>query len=75
MVLSHFRRQITGGLVEDNGKKYYLANGQLMTGWRQIGDKQYYFNEDGTMATGWITLDGKSYFLREDGSLDSTAEK
>ena len=46
-----------------------------MTGWRQIGDKQYYFNEDGTMATGWITLNGKSYFLLEDGSLDNTAVK
>ena len=46
-----------------------------MTGWRQIGDKQYYFNEDGTMATGWITLNGKSYLLREDGSLDNTAVK
>ena len=63
------------GWVENDGKKYYLANAQLMTGWRQIGDKQYYFNEDGTMATGWITLNGKSYFLREDGSLDNTAVK
>ena len=46
-----------------------------MTGWRKIGDKQYYFNGDGTMATGWITIDGKSYFLKEDGSLDTAAMK
>ena len=65
----------TIGWVEENGKKYYLANAQLMTGWRKIDNKQYYFNEDGTMATGWITIDGKSYFLKEDGSLDATAKK
>ena len=61
--------------MESQGKRYYLANGQLMTGWRKIGDKQYYFNGDGTMATGWITIDGKSYFLKEDGSLDTAAMK
>ena len=46
-----------------------------MTGWRKIGDKQYYFNGDGSMATGWITIVGKSYFLKEDGSLDTSAMK
>lgn len=75
MVLPYCRRRTEKRLGRTKRQKYYLANAQLMTGWRKIDNKQYYFNEDGTMATGWITIDGKSYFLKEDGSLDATAKK
>ncbi|WP_156908397.1 L,D-transpeptidase, partial [Atopobium fossor] len=44
------------------------SNGQMLTGWQQVGGKWYYLNpSSGRMHTGW-TWDGEAYyFLASDG--------
>ena len=55
--------------VTENGKTFYLLDGQKATGWLDIGDGRYYFGEDGAMHTGWLELDGNRYFFHEDGTM------
>lgn len=51
------------------GNWYYYSDGEMTTGWRQIGSDWYYFHTDGTMATGWVKDKGEWYFLWDNGSM------
>jgi len=50
--------------------RYYLKDGQKMTGWKKIDGQLYYFDENGKMKTGWITAENKVYFLKSNGILE-----
>lgn len=50
-----------GGWIYDSiyGKWLYAtSNGELLTGWQNIGGTWYYFNEYGVMLTGWVDDSG-----------------
>lgn len=44
-------------------------NGQLVTGWNQVGDYWYYLKPNGVMSTGWIQDNGKWYYLDSTGRM------
>lgn len=47
-----------------DGQTYYIAaDGQLMTGLRQIDGQNYYFSGAGDLQKGWQELDGKRYYF------------
>lgn len=54
-----------GGWIYDSiyGKWLYAtSNGELLTGWQNIGGTWYYFNEYGVMLTGWVNDSGTWYY-------------
>ena len=55
------------------GGSYYLGDdGNMLTGWQEIGGIWYYFGEDGSMYTGWLeSAPGEWYYLNADGSMAS----
>ena len=63
------------GLFVSNGKKYYINNGNAVTGWVTIGNWTMYFNPStGEAATGLQTIDGKTYYFNKDGIRTSGRE-
>ena len=57
------------GWVTSNGKKYYYANGEKVTGWRKISGKYYYFSEtDGQLYKSRLVVsDGTAYYVDKKG--------
>ena len=46
--------------VVSKEKTYYFdSDGNMVTGWQEIGGARYYFNQDGVMCIGWQEIDGK----------------
>lgn len=41
---------------------YATSDGELLTGWHNLGGAWYYFNESGVMLTGWINDSGTWYY-------------
>ena len=61
-----------GGWIYDSiyGKWLYAtSNGELLTGWQNIGGTWYYFNEYGVMLTGWIDDSGTWYYANVSGAM------
>lgn len=61
-----------GGWIYDSiyGKWLYATfNGELLTGWQNIGGTWYYFNEYGVMLTGWINDSGTWYYANASGAM------
>ena len=51
-----------------NGKKYFVQDSKLMSGWLKLADWQMYFNpETYEAATGLSKIDGKAYLFDENG--------
>ena len=48
---------------------YATSNGELLTGWHNIGGTWYYFNEYGVMLTGWINDSGTWYYANASGAM------
>lgn len=48
---------------------YATSNGELLTGWHNIGGTWYYFNEYGVMQTGWINDSGTWYYANASGAM------
>lgn len=48
-------------------------NGQLLTGWVQVGDYWYYLKPNGAMATGWLqdSNSSKWYYLNSNGQMQT----
>ncbi|MDZ5072752.1 hypothetical protein GNF71_15040, partial [Clostridium perfringens] len=46
---------------KDN-KWYYYEDGNMVTGWKELGGIWYYLNESGAMVKGWQTISGKTYY-------------
>ena len=64
------------GFVRENGKVYFVENGQKTRGWKSIDiysddktkvvDKTWvYLNESGESQTGWVKDNGTWYYLQE----------
>ena len=50
---------VTNAFVVSMGNTYYFnEDGEKVTGWQTIGEKQYCFDKDGIMQTGWKEKDG-----------------
>lgn len=51
---------------------YYIENGKMCTGWKQIGGKWYYFDSDGEAVKYRVTtIDDKRYFFNGDGVMQT----
>ena len=49
---------------------YYLENGSLYRGFKQINGKTYFFSRiDGRMRTGMFDIDGYTYYFNESGEM------
>ena len=60
------------GLYTVNGVTYYFAeSGEMLKGWRDIGDDRYYFlQEDGSMVKNhFVTWKEDQYYLGTDGKV------
>lgn len=65
-------RMQLGGWIYDSiyGKWLYAtSNGELLTGWQNIGGTWYYFNEYGVMLTGWVDDSGTWYYANASGAM------
>lgn len=49
--------------------RYYMQDGQKLTGWKKIDGNLYYFDNNGKMLTGWLKAENSNYFLQNDGAL------
>ena len=61
-----------GGWFYDSiyGKwSYATSDGELLTGWHNLGGAWYYFNESGVMLTGWINDSGTWYYTNASGAM------
>ncbi len=63
--------RIARGWFTDSGKRCYVRNGKLLTGWQRIDETTYYFDENGFMQTGWLEMEEGTYYLMKDGRLAS----
>lgn len=56
-----------------NGKKYYLVNSVLQTGWLQLGGWKLYFNpqDNGAAAVGVHVIDGKVCYFDANGIMSA----
>lgn len=50
---------------------YATSDGELLTGWHNLGGAWYYFNESGVMLTGWINDSGTWYYTNASGAMAS----
>lgn len=62
------------GLLNVNGKTYYLnegksLNGIMVTGWKEIDGEWYYFKDSGEMAKGWVKDGEYWYYMDSDGTM------
>ncbi len=60
----------TGWVTDDDGSwYYYYSNGEMATGWQEVGSDWYYFYDSGKMATGWVKYGDDWYYLYPEGSM------
>ena len=59
---------ITGWCKED-GRLYYMIDGQRVVGFFQADGITYYQTEEGFLATGWTVLDESRYYFNTNGSM------
>ena len=59
---------ITGWFM-DNGRPYYVLEGQRVIGFFQVDGITYYQTEEGFLATGWMDLDETRYYFNTNGSM------
>lgn len=48
---------------------YATSDGELLTGWHNLGGAWYYFNKSGVMLTGWINDSGTWYYTNASGAM------
>ena len=61
---------VMNDFVVSKEKTYYFdSDGNMVTGWQEIGGARYYFNQDGVMCIGWQEIDGKKYCFENDGKI------
>ena len=69
----HFSVSSPGLMLIDGNRYYYLADGSHLTGWQNIGGKQYYFsNKNGAPAKGLVVIDGKRYYFGPSSNVMAT---
>lgn len=52
-------------------KWYYVVDGVMQTGWRQIKNVWYYFNTSGVMQTGWQRVGSTWYYFADSGAMQT----
>lgn len=57
------------GWYEENGRVYYVEDGQRLAGFFQVDGVTYYQGEDGFLATGWAEVGGERYYFNANGSM------
>ena len=67
--------QSNTGFIRENGKVYYVENGQKGKGWKSINDSEekkegvdktwVYLSQTGEVQTGWVQDNGTWYYLNE----------
>ena len=67
--------QSNTGFIRENGKVYYVENGQKGKGWKSINDSEekkegvdktwVYLSQIGEVQTGWVQDNGTWYYLNE----------
>ena len=57
------------GWYEEEGRVYYLENGQRLQGFFQVDGIVYHQNEEGFLDTGWIEDGGLRYYFNANGSM------
>lgn len=53
-----------------DGRKQYVKDGNIITGWEQDLNTWYYADEDGFLHNGWKQIDGKWYYFDDHGSME-----
>ena len=62
----------TDGLIFIDGHYYYLENGSLYRGFKQINGKTYFFSRiNGKMRTGMFDIDGYTYYFNSNGEMQT----
>ncbi|MGL5822569.1 MAG: transglutaminase domain-containing protein [Sarcina sp.] len=62
----------SGQWINNSGTwEYQNSNGNLDTGWQQIGGNWYYFNSSGIMQTGWQEVSGYWYYFNNSGQMQT----
>lgn len=58
------------GIHKWKNNTYYLKNGQLMTGWADVGSNKYYFGSDGKMVKNqYVQVGGHTYYVDASGRM------
>ncbi len=57
------------GWYEQDGRAYYLIDGQRITGFFQVDGVTYHQNAEGFVDTGWTEIDGLRYYFNANGSM------
>ena len=57
------------GWCKEEGKHYYIIDGQRVVGFFQVDGITYYQTEDGFLATGWTEIEGCLYYFNTNGSM------
>lgn len=57
------------GLYEEDGRFYYLLEGQRIEGFFQVDGVTYYQGEDGFISTGWVEVNGLRYYFNVNGAM------
>ncbi len=58
--------EITDGWISENGKEYYIKNGEKIVGFCRIDGSDYYFAANGAVKSGWYTIDGVRMYFSPD---------
>ena len=59
----------------ENDKWYYIKNGEMLTGWQDIGEHRFFFHKAGDAKTGWLNIDDKWYYFSKRGIMQTGWKK
>jgi hypothetical protein len=64
MAVSLFAIPVSAEWLEEDGKIYWIVDGEKEKGFEKIEDSYYYFKSaDGSMAKGWLKVNGNWYYF------------
>ena len=62
---------ISDGWLVENGKTYYIKNGEKVKGFQKIGEKTYFFsNVNSALKEGWQAVEEGRFYLNSDGTVN-----
>ena len=59
----------------EDGKWYYIKDGEMLTGWQDIGEHRFFFHKAGDAKTGWLNIDDKWYYFSKRGIMQTGWKK
>jgi len=57
------------GWYEENGRSYYVMDGQRIVGFFQVDGITYYQDETGFLSIGWVEVNGLRYYFNANGAM------